>query len=149
MKHEQPLVKTWKISLIWWMNWNAKIGLTSISTHLSYNLILTQIISTPMTKTDLTWAWLDFKSKKAQYPKGPHDADDDYDHGNKCCSIGSKEEKENQGRNHGTTISNIEIISNDDDGIEFFGGNVDVENILIFNQKDDAIDIDEAYAALA
>ena len=46
----------------------------------------------------------------------------------------------------GTTISNIEIISNDDDGIEFFGGNVDVENILIFNQKDDAIDIDEAYA---
>ena len=46
----------------------------------------------------------------------------------------------------GTTISNIEIISNDDDGIEFFGGNVDVTNILIFNQKDDAIDIDEAYA---
>ena len=27
----------------------------------------------------------------------------------------------------GTTISNIEIISNDDDGIEFFGGNVDVD----------------------
>ena len=46
----------------------------------------------------------------------------------------------------GTKISNIEIISNDDDGIEFFGGNVDVTNILIFNQKDDAIDIDEAYA---
>ena len=46
----------------------------------------------------------------------------------------------------GTSISNIEIISNDDDGIEFFGGNVDVTNILIFNQKDDAIDIDEAYA---
>ena len=40
----------------------------------------------------------DFKSKKAQYPKGPHDADDDHDHGNKGCSIGSKEEKENQSR---------------------------------------------------
>jgi len=46
----------------------------------------------------------------------------------------------------GTSIKNIEIISNDDDGIEFFGGNVNVTNILIFNQKDDAIDIDEAYA---
>ena len=50
------------------------------------------------------------------------------------------------GVGNGTTITNIEIISNDDDGIELFGGNVDVTNLLIYNQSDDAIDIDEAYS---
>ncbi|MDA1085368.1 MAG: hypothetical protein O2810_07580, partial [Bacteroidetes bacterium] len=46
----------------------------------------------------------------------------------------------------GTTIEHIEIISNDDDGIEFFGGTVDVDHLLIFNQTDDAIDIDQDYS---
>ncbi|MGB0443629.1 MAG: T9SS type A sorting domain-containing protein, partial [Flavobacteriaceae bacterium] len=46
----------------------------------------------------------------------------------------------------GTTINHIEIISNDDDGIEFFGGTVDVDHLLIFNQTDDAIDIDQDYS---
>lgn len=50
------------------------------------------------------------------------------------------------GVGNGTVIENIEIISNDDDGIELFGGNVDVTNLLVYNQKDDAIDIDQAYS---
>lgn len=46
----------------------------------------------------------------------------------------------------GTQISNIEVISNLDDGIEFFGGTVNVTNILIGWQGDDGVDIDMNYA---
>lgn len=46
----------------------------------------------------------------------------------------------------GTTISNIEIVGNSDDGVEFFGGTVNVSNLLVSHQGDDAIDIDQAYA---
>lgn len=45
-----------------------------------------------------------------------------------------------------TSIKNIEIYSNLDDGVEWFGGNVDVENLLIIGQQDDGIDIDQAYS---
>lgn len=44
-----------------------------------------------------------------------------------------------------TTIENIEIVANQDDGIELFGGYVDVKNIVVWGQQDDAIDIDQAY----
>ena len=50
------------------------------------------------------------------------------------------------GVGNGTVIENIEIVGNQDDGIELFGGNVDVTNLLIYAQGDDAIDIDEAYS---
>jgi len=46
----------------------------------------------------------------------------------------------------GTSISNIEVVSNLDDGIEFFGGTVNVSNILIGHQGDDGLDIDMNYA---
>jgi hypothetical protein len=46
----------------------------------------------------------------------------------------------------GTVIENIEIIGNQDDGIELFGGTVDVKNILVWNVGDDAIDTDQAWA---
>jgi len=42
----------------------------------------------------------------------------------------------------GTSISNIEVVSNLDDGIEFFGGTVNVSNILIGFQGDDGLDVD-------
>lgn len=45
----------------------------------------------------------------------------------------------------GTTISHVEIIANQDDGIEFFGGNVDVSNALVWANGDDAIDGDQAW----
>ena len=46
----------------------------------------------------------------------------------------------------GTTIDNIEIYATLDDGIEFFGGTVDVTNLVIAWQGDDGIDIDQNYA---
>src|SRR5690606_7983027 len=45
----------------------------------------------------------------------------------------------------GTTIENIEIFSNKDDGIEFFGGTVNAKNIVIYGQQDDGLDVDQAY----
>ncbi len=46
----------------------------------------------------------------------------------------------------GTVISNIEIFGNVDDGVEFFGGSVNVTNLLVTYQGDDGIDIDQAYS---
>ncbi|RIA10914.1 hypothetical protein OE09_2794 [Flavobacteriaceae bacterium MAR_2010_72] len=46
----------------------------------------------------------------------------------------------------GTVINNIEVVANVDDGVEFFGGTVNVSNILVWAQGDDAIDIDQAYS---
>ena len=46
----------------------------------------------------------------------------------------------------GTVIENIEIIANQDDGIEWFGGTVNVKNVVIWNAGDDAIDTDMAWA---
>ena len=45
----------------------------------------------------------------------------------------------------GTTISNIEVYANQDDGIEFFGGNVNLTNAVVWSQGDDAYDIDQSY----
>ena len=46
----------------------------------------------------------------------------------------------------GTTINQIEVVGNVDDGIEFFGGTVNATNLLVWGQGDDAIDIDQGYA---
>jgi len=46
----------------------------------------------------------------------------------------------------GTVISNIEVVANLDDGIEFFGGTVNVTNVLIGYQGDDGLDIDMNYS---
>ena len=46
----------------------------------------------------------------------------------------------------GTVIENVEVVANQDDGIEFFGGTVSVKNALIWNSGDDAIDTDQSWA---
>ena len=46
----------------------------------------------------------------------------------------------------GTVIENVEIVSNQDDGIEWFGGTVNVTNALVWNTGDDAIDTDQSWA---
>ncbi|MCF8225638.1 MAG: hypothetical protein K9J30_07140 [Bacteroidales bacterium] len=46
----------------------------------------------------------------------------------------------------GTVIENVEVVSNQDDGIEWFGGTVSVKNAIIWNTGDDAIDTDQAWA---
>ncbi|MFT4833744.1 MAG: hypothetical protein ACJA2C_000870 [Marinoscillum sp.] len=46
----------------------------------------------------------------------------------------------------GTTIDHVEIVANQDDGIEWFGGTVNVSYALVWNAGDDAIDTDQAWA---
>lgn len=50
------------------------------------------------------------------------------------------------GVGNGTVIENIEVLANQDDGIEFFGGTVNVTNAVVWAQGDDGYDIDQAYA---
>lgn len=45
----------------------------------------------------------------------------------------------------GTVIENIEIVANQDDGVEWFGGSVNVNNVLVWNVGDDGIDTDQAW----
>lgn len=46
----------------------------------------------------------------------------------------------------GTVIENIEVVANQDDGIEWFGGTVNVKNAVVWNAGDDAIDTDQSWA---
>ena len=46
----------------------------------------------------------------------------------------------------GTVIDHIEVFATLDDGIEFFGGTVNVTNAIVSYQGDDGIDIDMNYA---
>ena len=45
----------------------------------------------------------------------------------------------------GTTINHIEVVGSNDDGIEIFGGSVNVANVVILAQRDDALDLDQGY----
>src|SRR5690554_133586 len=45
-----------------------------------------------------------------------------------------------------TIIENVEVVSNQDDGIEWFGGTVNVKNAIVWNSGDDAIDTDQAWS---
>ena len=50
------------------------------------------------------------------------------------------------GVGNGTIIENVEIVGNQDDGIEWFGGSVNVSNAVVFNCGDDGIDTDQAWS---
>lgn len=50
------------------------------------------------------------------------------------------------GVGNGTVIENIEVVSNQDDGVEWFGGTVNVRNVIVWNAGDDAIDTDQAWS---
>ena len=45
----------------------------------------------------------------------------------------------------GTVVNNLEVYSTFDDGVEFFGGSVNLNNLVAVYVRDDSIDIDEAY----
>ncbi|MEJ4086807.1 hypothetical protein [Galbibacter orientalis] len=49
------------------------------------------------------------------------------------------------GVGNGTVIENIEVVANQDDGIEWFGGTVNVTNALVWSQGDDGFDADQAW----
>jgi hypothetical protein len=46
----------------------------------------------------------------------------------------------------GTVVENIEIVANQDDGVEWFGGTVNVKNVVVWNTGDDGIDTDQSWA---
>lgn len=46
----------------------------------------------------------------------------------------------------GTVIDHVEIVGNQDDGVEFFGGTVNASNIVVWNCGDDGIDTDQSWA---
>lgn len=45
-----------------------------------------------------------------------------------------------------TIIENVEVVANQDDGIEWFGGTVSVKNALVWNSADDALDTDQSWS---
>jgi len=46
----------------------------------------------------------------------------------------------------GTTIQNVAIIGGADDGIEFWGGAVNVDGLYVYNASDDSLDTDLGYS---
>ena len=46
----------------------------------------------------------------------------------------------------GTVVEHIEIVANQDDGIEWFGGSVNVSNVVVWNVGDDGIDTDQSWS---
>jgi len=50
------------------------------------------------------------------------------------------------GVGNGTTIDHVEIFANLDDGIEFFGGSVNVSDAIVIKIDDDSYDVDQAYS---
>jgi len=50
------------------------------------------------------------------------------------------------GVGNGTVIEHIEVVGNQDDGIEFFGGTVNVSNTVVWNAGDDSYDVDQSWA---
>ena len=53
------------------------------------------------------------------------------------------------GVGNGTTIDNVSMINGSDDGIEFFGGTVNVSNIVSVSNEDDAFDWTEGWNGTA
>ncbi len=45
----------------------------------------------------------------------------------------------------GTTINHVEVLKAGDDGVEFFGGAVNIDHFLVYAAKDDDYDFDEGY----
>ncbi|MDO8541804.1 MAG: hypothetical protein Q7S40_15315 [Opitutaceae bacterium] len=49
------------------------------------------------------------------------------------------------GVGRGTTLEYIEVFANKDDGIEFFGGTVNLRNVVLAFGNDDGLDFDQGY----
>lgn len=53
------------------------------------------------------------------------------------------------GVGNGTTISHVESANSADDGIEIFGGTVNISNFLVLNPDDDGFDADQGWSGTA
>ena len=49
------------------------------------------------------------------------------------------------GVGNGTTINNIEVVANQDDGIEWFGGTVSGDHLLVYGTGDESFDYDQGW----
>jgi len=49
------------------------------------------------------------------------------------------------GVGNGTTVNHIQVHNSSDDGVEFFGGNVNVKHLVLTGNDDDSIDTDQGY----
>ncbi|WP_233345471.1 hypothetical protein [Litorimonas taeanensis] len=49
------------------------------------------------------------------------------------------------GVGNGTTINHVQVYNNSDDGIEFFGGNVNVKHVVVNGNDDEQLDTDNGY----
>lgn len=45
----------------------------------------------------------------------------------------------------GTTVDHVQVHNSSDDGVEFFGGNVNVKHLVLTGNDDDSIDTDQGY----
>lgn len=46
---------------------------------------------------------------------------------------------------YGTTLENIAVLNNKDDGVEFFGGAANIKNLVLVDNGDESIDWDDGY----
>ncbi len=53
------------------------------------------------------------------------------------------------GCGHETIVDHVQIHESSDDGIEFFGGTVDVSHVVVTGTKDDGLDWDQGWAGRA
>ncbi|MEO1260301.1 MAG: hypothetical protein AAFZ15_16010 [Bacteroidota bacterium] len=91
-------------------------------------------------------------------PNGLYGGTDDTDNSGTLCYISIRHGGTNIGDGNeingltlggvgsGTTINHVEIVANQDDGIEWFGGTVSVTNAVVWNNGDDAMDTDQSWA---
>jgi hypothetical protein len=50
------------------------------------------------------------------------------------------------GVGNGTVVENIEVVANQDDAVEWFGGTVNAKNVVVWNAGDDGLDTDQSWA---
>lgn len=93
----------------------------------------------------------------ADEPYGKYGGDDENDNSGSLCYVsvrhgGALIGEGNEingislgGVGRGTTINHVEVVANLDDGIEFFGGTVNLNHVIICYQDDDGLDIDQNY----
>ncbi|MEZ4956356.1 MAG: hypothetical protein R2825_22550 [Saprospiraceae bacterium] len=91
-------------------------------------------------------------------PNGLYGGTDDADNSGTLCYVSIRHGGTNIGDGNeingltlggvgsGTSINHIEIVANQDDGVEWFGGTVSVSNLVVWNNGDDAVDTDQAWA---
>ena len=106
---------------------------------------------------DMDVAELQIEGIPATDPTGLYGGDNPTDNSGSLCYISLRHGGTNIGEGNeingitfggvgsGTTVNNIEIVANQDDGVEWFGGTCSATNVLVWNCGDDGLDTDQAW----